>query len=337
MTTQEVDTVKDQLPVGFDGGVDGLEDVGAGDVLLPIIKIDHKKGVFVDSLSNEEFDSIDGIMLGLVKGRVLWPSVVEEGSSDGPICRSLDHKHGRPTPVFVTKDPSSGQFPSKVSKFDKDVVMTAIAETDEGPNADLDLLLKCGDCNLKEWETFPGDKKPWCSEQYTFPILRITEDGGYAPAYITFQRAALKACKAYISSFRQANRPMYTVVTTIKAIPQKRGNVEFVTPEFRKGEGTDPTMWPEFSENLADIRNFLTTPRVRTDDSDTDDEPEEEEEKPTPKKGKKAAPAKVIEAEVVEDEPEDDEPDSAEDGFDDKATSAAADVVDDDDEDEEPF
>ncbi len=318
---RDLATTKDNLPVGSEGGVDGLEDVGASDVLLPIIKIDHKAGVFVDSLSNETFESFDGVMLGLVKGRVMWPSEIgEEGMM--PVCRSLDHSHGRPSDEFNMKDPSK-KIPAKVSGFSEKAVKVAIAETKKGPAADEDKLLLCGDCGLAEWESMPGSKTPWCSEQFTFPVLRITEDGGFAPAYITFQRASIKACKAYISSFRQAQRPMYTVRTNIKAIHQKRGNVEYVTPQFTKGEGTDPSDWPEFSENFADIRSFLKTARVRDDDTDTDTDDDDET-------------TEVIDTTAADVEPDDDDDDDEPDTEQTDPESAAA-ANDDDDDDEEPF
>lgn len=351
MTSKEVAKSKgDEMAIPVDP-LDGLEDVSASDIVLPIIKINHAEGVFVDSLSNEQFEEFDCIMLGLSKGRVLWPSELQEETGE-PLCKSYDFQLGFPGPGFVQRDVSR-QFPSKVSGFGKTTVETAMVAAKQGPMADESQLLACGDCGLKEWETMPGARTPWCTEQFIFPVIRLTEDGGQAPAYITFQRSAMKACKAYISSFRQANRPMYTVVTTVRAIHQSRGTVEYVTPQFTKGKGTDPTNWPEYSKTLADIKGFLTTPRVREDDDDDGDDDEEDEtpvEKPKARKKtaakKTAAKAKEEAIETTATDADDEEPEpEPEYGEEDDETpeepaddpEGADDEVDEDDDDEEPF
>lgn len=315
------------------GVADGLEDVDAGDILLPIIKIVHDEGVFQDSLSNEKFEEFDAIVLGLVKNRILWPSVIGE-ETGLPVCRSLDFKHGRPNPVkFTSKDPS-GEFPSKVSRFGKDKVTAVLEAMEQDPTtSDPGDLLLCASCNLKEWDTMPGNTTPWCSEQYIFPLLRVTDDGGYAPGYITFQRAALKACRAYISVFKGSNKPMYTSLTHIKALHQRRGKVNFITPEFTKLTPTDPELWAGFSTDLSRIREFLTTPRPPRDaNTDTDDD--DDDDTPAPK-----GRGKVIDTTATEVVPDDDD-DETEEEEDEPTPSAkgkAPAPADDDDEDEEPF
>jgi hypothetical protein len=326
---------------------EGLEDVDAGDILLPIIKTVHAEGCFQDSLSNQKFNEFEGIVLGLVKNRILWPSEVgDEGEL--PLCRSLDFKHGRPHPVkFVTKD-VSGQYPSKVSKLGKDRIQAAIEALEEDPvGADLDVLLPCASCALQQWETMPGGKTPWCTEQYIFPVIRLTDEGGFAPGYMTFQRASLKACRAYISVFKGINKPMYTSFTTVKAVHQKRGQVPYVTPEFTKGKSTDPELWASFSTDLHRIRTFLTTPRAPRDsegDVPDDDDDADDETAPVVVKGK----GQVIDttATDADDTPDDDDetppPPSARKGKGTPAPApepepAGADDEADDDDDEEPF
>lgn len=52
-------------------------------------------GVFVNNLTDEEFTELKCIVLGMRRGRVLWPKV---GEGDEPLCRSRDFVHGEGKP-----------------------------------------------------------------------------------------------------------------------------------------------------------------------------------------------------------------------------------------------
>jgi len=233
--------------------VDGLEDIDESDMTIPRITIDHEGGVFVDSQTNERFGEIDCILLGLVKQRVLWPPT-PGADGEGPMCRAVNYTTGAPDPAkWVVKH--NGITAQAQSGFTFEEVQAG--------------NLSCANCGLKEWESHPNNSTPWCNEQFTFPIIRILEDGSRAPALISFQRTGLKPCKSYVSGFKQAKRPLYTAITRITAVHQRKGTVEFVTPSFSKVSDSDPTEHPSFSRSLAQIRTFITTPRTFEDSGST--------------------------------------------------------------------
>ena len=229
--------------------IEGLEDIESSDMTIPRITINHDEGVFVDSQTNESFAEFDCIMLGLVKQRTLWPPTPGEGGKP-PLCRAVDFKTGAPDPAqWVEKH--NGISAQAASGFTFDEV--------EAGN------LNCANCGLKEWESHPNNSTPWCNEQFTFPILRVMDDGTTAPALISFQRTGLKPCKSYVSGFKQARRPLYTALTRITAVHQKKGTVEYVTPSFSKVSDSDPSEHPAYSMALGQIREFITTPRTFED------------------------------------------------------------------------
>lgn len=242
------DEASTELAVPVDD-IDGLEDIEESDLTIPRITIDHEGGVFVDSQTNERFEEFDCIMLGLVKQRVLWPPT-PGAEGEGPMCRAVNFTTGAPDPAkWVVKH--NGVTAVAQSGFTFDEV--------EAGN------LSCANCGLKEWESHPNNSTPWCNEQFTFPIIRILDDGAMAPALISFQRTGLKPCKSYVSGFKQSKRPLYTAVTRITAVHQKKGTVEYVTPSFSKVSDSDPSEHPSYSRSLSQIRTFITTPRTFED------------------------------------------------------------------------
>jgi hypothetical protein len=292
---EEVDIAQDApLPAIPDGDIDGLEDLDDTDITIPRIVIDHPGGVFKDSQTNETFDSFECIVLGLVKQRALWPPTPEEG--EGPLCRAVDYETGFPDPAkWVVKH--NGVSAQKQSGF-------TFAEVEEGK-------LPCANCGLKEWESHPNNNTPWCSEQFTFPVVRVMDDGSYAPALVTFQKTGLKPAKSYLSGFKTSKRPLYTAITRIDAIHTKKGTVEYVVPSFTKIGESDPSEWPSYSKSLHNIREFITTPRVfeEAETTATVQETEEEEveetiEEPAAPAPKAAAPKEP----VVEEDDDDEEP-----------------------------
>src|SRR6478736_1298857 len=72
----------------------GLEDIGAGDVIIPRLSIDHKTAEFKDNLSGWRSNTLTVVLLGMVKQRILWHDPVEDG--DKPLCKSPDYLHGFP-------------------------------------------------------------------------------------------------------------------------------------------------------------------------------------------------------------------------------------------------
>jgi hypothetical protein len=273
----EVEETNTGLAVPVDD-IDGLEDIDESDMTIPRITIDHEEGVFVDSQTNERFTEIDCIMLGLVKQRVLWPPT-PGATGEGPMCRAVNYTTGVPDAAkWVVKH--NGITAQAQSGF-------TFEEVQAGD-------LSCANCGLKEWESHPNNSTPWCNEQFTFPIIRILDDGAMAPALISFQRTGLKACKSYVSGFKQAKRPLYTAITRITAVHQKKGTVDFVTPSFAKVSDSDPSEHPAYSRSLAQIRTFITTPRSFDDAETTTTTTPVEEPKVTTAPQTDSEPAPVV-------------------------------------------
>ena len=229
----------------------GMEDVGAADLVIPRLSIKHAEGVFVNNLSKEEIPVLNAVILGLVKQRIMWDDDVEEG--DKPQCKSPDHDHGFPQ---MREDIEySKQFPWDQSNFDK---------ANFPPNERGLIELPCNSCVFNQWGKDPRSGKsipPRCSEQHTYP-LAYTTDGGesYTTAIVTFQRTGIKPSKSYLSTFAQANMPMFTSFTELTLQVNKRGTVEYSVPIFKKGGPTDRNNWRQYADSYVQIREFLRTP-----------------------------------------------------------------------------
>jgi hypothetical protein len=220
----------------------GLDDFDSSDIVLPTIKIDHKEGVFVDGLSGEKFPVLDCVVLGLVKGRIMWAAEVKD--DEPPLCQSLDFNQGRP----------GEKFPWKQSGFTR---------TGTGAEGEPQQIVSCDSCPLKEWGSHPTRDVPWCSEQHTYVIGLPSGDGSsFAPAVITFRSSGIKPSKAYLSGFVRAKTPTFVNRTTIRLEQLKRGSVEYCVPKFEKGEAIDESFYPSFAAQFRTTRTFLHTPRT---------------------------------------------------------------------------
>lgn len=272
----------------------GLEDFNMEDAVIPRLSIVHKEGEFKDSLSNEQFPKVKVIILGLVKQRVLWHPDVDDG--DWPMCRSANHDIGFPN--LSDDQPKEKRFPWEKSGFRKE----------DFPAGEDELIrLPCSGCQLKEWKSHPDGKRPYCSEQFTLPILYDPrEDGNWVPAIITFQKTALKPLKAYLSSFARSRNAAFMAVTEIGLDMLKRGSTDYSVPNFKRIADTDEELWREYSVNYRTMRDFLT--------ADPGSRDEDEAGTPAASDNTAKAPASssvtptkeedVVDAEVVEDSPE---------------------------------
>lgn len=220
----------------------GLEDVDQNDLVMPRLKIIHAEGVFADNLSGEKFDSFSGVLLGVVKQRVLWAPEVDDDAE--PLCKSYDFTAGHAVPTA---------FPWKSSGFDR----AAVDATDP--------VLPCDACPLKDWGSHPKGDNPWCTEQHTYIVLV----DGVSPALVTFQKSGIKSSRAYLSSFKRAMKPLFTALTRITLTPHKRGTTAYAIPSFVRTGDTDPADWEEYATLLRSSRTFLQTPRKRDDDADS--------------------------------------------------------------------
>jgi hypothetical protein len=231
----------------------GLEDVGAGDVVLPRLSIKHLDAVFEDNLSKRQYPELEVIVLGLVKQRVMWDADPDDG--DKPQCKSPDFDNGFPN---TNEDiPKDKRFPWEESNFNP-------ANFAPDPEMNNLIHLPCASCVFQKWG---ADKTPPpCAEQHTYPLLYNStpdappEEAIWQPALISFQKTGIKPSRSFISGFSQSRTPMFTVHTTIKLQQLSRGQVRYCVPSFTIGDSTDRSKWENFATQYRQIREFIRQP-----------------------------------------------------------------------------
>src|SRR6478752_9402631 len=154
MTVQPVSGNEVASPAEEDDyGNAGLEDVDASDLMLPRLVIDHKKMLFRNSVTKEEFPALTIITLGLIKQRIKWYEKLEEDSL--PQCKSPDNIHGFPN----VRDNISWKykFPWDDSNYTPDqlkIVELAPGESrqhPEGWSSNGHGVLACDTCSFAKW------------------------------------------------------------------------------------------------------------------------------------------------------------------------------------------
>lgn len=230
----------------------GLEDFDASDFIVPRLKVLGKKALFQDSATQQEFATIDCIILALTKQRIMWRKVVE--ANEKPLCKSPDFVTGFPN-VNPT-DPPQRQFPWRASVFN-------VADVQPDPAKNGHKTLDCGSCNFKDWtkDEYGQSVKPLCSEQYTLTLL-YTADGGatWEQALLTFGGASIKPTKQYLGPFAQKRQSLFTAMTRISLNLQKRGDNEFSTPIFQKLGDTNQDDWGYYTDIALQSREMLHAP-----------------------------------------------------------------------------
>ncbi len=244
----------------------GLEDIEDEISAVPRIGINHSAGTFKDSLSGEEFANIYGVLLGMVKQRVMWEKGdIEPGAK--PQCKSQDAKTGYPN---MGGKPGES-FPWK----DAPVLDPNLAPKDEHGR----ITLACETCPFAEWG--PRNEKgkstpPACKERYTFPVLYNREDPGsslYSPPFmesgiVAFQGSGISPAKKFLSAFVRNKRPLYSAVTKISLDVNKRGMVVYSVPTFTKLTDVPDDDWELYARELGPLRDFLRRPPRPGDDQD---------------------------------------------------------------------
>lgn len=232
---------------------EGLEDFGVADQVIPQLRVNHTEMVFEDSLSGAKYSEVTVVMLGLVKQRVLWPPQLT-AEKELPLCRSYDFNTGHPSAPEEREQPDGSKvyfprFPWAASRFPM---------PDAGVKSQ---PLPCASCPLKEWGSHPTKEQPWCSEQHTFALLIPNTEGQLVPMLFQLQRTGLKPSKQYLSSFANAQEPLFTVFTKITLEAKKMGSNTYCTPKFVRDQTSPVDMHPFFSSTYRGIRAFLQTPR----------------------------------------------------------------------------
>lgn len=270
------------LPDTMDDLDTGLEDFGLADAVIPRLTIKHQEGFFKDSLSNREFDKIETILLGLVRQRVLWHHVMDDDDA-APMCKSTNFNIGWPN---VSDDqPKDKRFPWDKSNFNQE---------DFPPDEDGQVQLPCASCVLKEWGSHPDGKKPYCTEQFTMPLLyrELGSDDNFVVAVTSFQKTSIKPLRSYLSDFKRSNNPAYTVITEIGLDQLSRGGNKYCVATFRQGDKTDPENWRKYSADYRGLRHFLMQPpTLREEEEATSSAPSDNTARPPTDKAPEREPA----------------------------------------------
>lgn len=306
-------------PVGSGGALaniddeTGLDEFDITDAVIPRLSIVQKEAEFKDSLSNQQYDKLHVVMLGLVKQRILWHTEISDDAF--PMCRSVNFEIGLPNERDDV--PKDRAFPWETSGFDP---------ADFPPDDEGQRRLSCKSCFLKEWKSHPDGKKPYCSEQWTVPLLYMPDldKDVWVPALISFQKTGLKPLKSYLTSFARTKTPAFSAITEITLDPQRRGQTDYAVPVFRRLRDTDEDNYREYAVNFRSMKEFLhEEPGSRDEDEAEATPPKETDNTAKPPPEKKAE--EPVEAEVVE-EPPAEEPKA-------EAPVAPAGANDDDDDD----
>jgi hypothetical protein len=241
---------------------DGMEDFDTTDAALPRLQIVHDDGQFKDSLSGATYDKLPVIILGLVKQRVMWDTTMEDDAK--PMCRSTNFKQGYPLLPENAKHPST-PFDWQKSNFDP----AQFPQDSDGV-----VILPCDACKFKDWGSHPDGKKPWCSEQWTLPILFDQTGGTDEPEWvggiITFQKTALAPLKKYMTTFANTKTPPFRDITEFSLDLLQRGKTTYSVPKFKQIARTSPDDFLGYSATYRGIREFLTREPVRRESDAAD-------------------------------------------------------------------
>ena len=256
-----------------DDYMDGMEDFDPNaDMTTPRLSMvgestaDKNTAAFVDSLSGEEYpNSIDCVILGMVRQRTLWP--YPSGDEPRPICRATE------VPLELGK--SGGGLPTEDFPWEASGLKAADYEPGD--------LLPCYDCALKEWGTSPNPERPdtpWCTEQFVVPIAMDVGDDPENPTWaawlMTFQRTSLGPARKYIGSFYQKRRPTSSAITRISLAQETYMRNVYPVPRFKNvGKVGTLEQVRELNELYKAIRERITINRG----ADTVEPPEKVEAK----------------------------------------------------------
>ena len=254
--------------VSWAGEETGLEDFDSSDLTMPRLSIDHPDAGFRNSQTDEIFPELIVILLGLHKSRLMWGDINEGDEKDAPLCKSPDCKHGFPN--IDSQLPASKQFPwdaqSVYNKGD-------LKPIEIGDNLLTMPSLGCKSCHFKEWNTDPTGKKPWCSEEWTFPLLyQDPEDKEvWVPALFGIRRSGIKPARQYVTPFASKKTPIFTVATKLSLESNRRGSVKYCTPVFSKVGKTDPDSYQDYFDSFKSAQSFLLQYPMPKDDDKLDE------------------------------------------------------------------
>ncbi len=250
----------ENLPAQMSDYMTGLEDLDTSTLAMPRVQVQHKVGTFKDAMTGEEFPEMKGIMLGLIKQRVMWPKDQIDGGK--PMCKSNDALNGYPLMegdpdnVFPWED-APGLDPNQIPK-------------DEHGR----LVIPCASCPFAQWTKDRKGKSvpPRCAERYTLPFLYTTDDDWKIgepldrAGIVAFQGSGIKPSKDYLGSFARSKKPVYSAYSAVRLEQRQRGSVDYSVPVFTRLGTVDETDWPDLSDALSETREMLRMPPRANDE-----------------------------------------------------------------------
>lgn len=240
----------------------GLEDLDPGEMGVPRISVIHKEGIFKENTSGEQFAVIRGIVLGLIKQRVMWAPDVEDMSKAKPLCKSNDAAVGYPR---VDGGPDEN-FPWGDSGLNPD----AMPRDEAGK-----VTIACEACPFTQWGKNPKTGKPVppiCKERYTLPVMYSTDENWkpgqplLSAGIVAFQGSGVKPTRGFLGLFARSRLPVYSSYAEITLNLMKRGAVDYSVPEFKRLSSIPQEDWADLSEEYRNIRDHLRTPPRSNDD-----------------------------------------------------------------------
>lgn len=236
----------------------GLEDLDPNEVQIPRIKIVHPHAVFQDGITGEEFPVLNGVLLGMVMQRTMWPKEVQ--SDTRPMCKSNDAALGYPN---MDSSNTDDHFPWNEA--------VGLNPTQMEKDAAGRVMIPCAACPFSKWTgTKQKPKPPRCAEVHTYPVMYSSEEGGPIDraGIVSFKGSGIRPSKAFLKGFAAAKRAVYTSYASIKLRQEERGMVKYAVPEFSKGGSVPEAEWPAYQEELKGLREFLReAPRSNSDDA----------------------------------------------------------------------
>ena len=188
-------------------GYSGYEDFDSNDLIIPRVKIvqpTSRKGTagkFLMNLTDEEFSSMDIIVIKATRSRVLWGDDLE---AQEPLCKSSN---------FLVPDAS----------IEEPISLACAIYTQKGDLRVLDVL-----CEKAKWI---NNERPDCNQSYN--LLCLT--GEHVPFWISLSGASISPVKRFISAIALRRKKLWqfgvTISTEERIKPNRHYTIRFGPPQ----------------------------------------------------------------------------------------------------------
>jgi hypothetical protein len=244
------------VPEDLETGMDELEEGG-----YPRLRINHKDGRFVESVSDTEYDILANVViLGFSYSRVMWkPTKPGQGfkSDEMPQCRSNDNEHGQPN----TDVEKPVLFPWNTSVFEP-----TKAQVNPVYNR---VILDCTKCSFQIWGS--DGSRPACGLIMNVYVM-YQPPGAEQPvtAFLSIKGAGIKPMKKFFRKVFSSgkNASPYQFMVNLALDMHTSGEVQFCTPRVEV-TGTIPAdHWAALSGQFSQMRDFTKNIIIEAEDKE---------------------------------------------------------------------